>query len=52
MGLSVRLAVAYIAGNRRRLVVAGGEIMDQYVELRASRQARVGEKVDGDEAEL
>jgi hypothetical protein len=44
MDLSVRLAVAYIAGDRRRLVVTGEEIAGQFVGLRASRQARVGEK--------
>jgi hypothetical protein len=52
MSVSARLAVAYIAGDCRRLVVTDGEIVSQFVGPRASQQARVGEKVTGEEAEL
>jgi hypothetical protein len=50
--VSARLAVVYIDGERRGLMVTGGETMTRFVGCRASRQARVDEGVAGDEAKL
>jgi hypothetical protein len=50
--VSVRLVVAYIDGERRRLRVTGGETTTRFVGCRASRQARVDEGVAGDKAKL
>jgi hypothetical protein len=47
-GVSVRLVVAYIDGERRRLRVTGGETTTRFIGCRASRQARVDEGVAGD----
>jgi hypothetical protein len=51
-GLTARLAVVYIDGEHRRLVVTSGETTTRFDGLRASRQACVDEEVAGDEAEL
>jgi hypothetical protein len=50
--VSARLAVVYIDGERRRLMVSGGEATARFIGPRASQHARVGEKVTGEEAEL
>ena len=44
--------MVYIDGERRGLMVTGGETMTRFVGCRASRQARVDEGVAGDEAKL
>jgi hypothetical protein len=51
-GLTVRLAVVYIDGEHRRLVVAAGKRRLDFYGLRASRQACVDKEVARDEAEL
>jgi hypothetical protein len=50
--VSARLAVVYIDGEHRRLMVTGGEATARFAGLRASQQARVDEEIAGDKAKL